>query len=112
MTTSMSSPDSKPNEAAANAILAILEPGFGEWVDKDARIAAIIAKHYTPILERAERALEDAAEQIQHLEVLRTICAGPQPATLTPDVLSDANAALAALRSARTQQDSSTTTQS
>lgn len=39
-------PHTERAAAAANSILALLEPSFGAWTGKDEQVAAIIAKHF------------------------------------------------------------------
>lgn len=119
-----------PNEAAAEEIVADLEAAgrldfdAGEAHERSrmvAVIAAIIArsasKHYAPILERAERALDEVvnagwewdANSTYDSYISRDECRAASVSFTA--ALESADATLAALRSARTQQDSSTTTQ-
>ena len=52
-------PHTERAAAAANSILALLEPSFGAWTGKDEQVAAIIAKHFN------DDALRLAAERYE-----------------------------------------------
>ncbi len=63
-----------PEEVAANAILAILEPSFGAWTFKDKAVAQVIKEAYNQVLAELDRAQAQIADHERRMSSLWRWC--------------------------------------